>query len=234
MTTENTTGSTDISSGELRQKLLEIHVWAMLLVIALVLDRTSDEFVFIASATHNVETKVWAAVFIMVLVFGLLLATTVGILILHVRFRAPYNYWYVLLDNIFVTVPLYVAVTFIAASTGLGKTPATPVSLNENLFRIGAAMIAVSYVFLFIRDIVVLPKIRSKISIPPLVAVGAMHFLGALLFLSLAIAPGFVLYVAALGSIGLGFFFAGMTAIHFIETRFAVAKPTGAPTSEAS
>lgn len=218
-----TNGTIDTSHVELRQKLLEINIWAMLLIIALVLERTSGAIVLIAAARRNVDTKAWAAVFIMALVFGLLLATTVGILALHVRFRAPYSYWYVVLDNVFITVPLYVAVTFIAAS--IAETSTTPVRLDESLFRVGATMIALSFVFLFVRDLIVLPKIRSQLSVPPLVAVSALHLLGALLFLSLAIAPGFVLYVAVLGSIGLGFFFAGMAAIPVIETRFAVAQP---------
>jgi len=218
-----TNGTIDTSHVELRQKLLEINVWAMLLIIALVLERTSGAVVFIAAARRNVDTKVWAAVFIMALVFGLLLATTVGILALHVRFRAPYRYWYVVLDNVFVTVPLYVAVRFIAAS--IGETSTTSVRLDESLFRVGATMIALSFVFLFVRDLIVLPKIRSELSVPPLVAVGALHLLGVLLFLSLAIAPGFVVYVAVIGSIGLAFFFAGMAAIPVIEARFAVAQP---------
>src|SRR2546423_11855659 len=94
-------GTGDTSLVELRQKLLEINVWAMLLIIALVLERASGAVVFIAGAWRSVNTEVWAAVFIMALVFGLLLGTTVGILALHVRFRAPYSYWYVVLDNVF-------------------------------------------------------------------------------------------------------------------------------------
>jgi hypothetical protein len=215
--------SIDTSPNELRQKLLEINIWAMLLIIALVLERTSDAIVFIAGAPRNVDTKVWAAVFIMALAFGLLLATTVGILALHVRFRAPYQYWYVVLDNVFITVPLYVAVRFIAAS--IIKAPVAGVRLDQDMFRVGAGLIVLSFLFLFARDLIVLPKISGQLSVPPLVAVSALHLLGALLFLSLAIAPSFVVYVAVLGAIGLGFFFAGMAAIPVIETRFAVAKP---------
>ncbi len=218
-----TTESIDTSPQELRQRLLEINIWAMLLIIALVLERTSDAVIFIAGAPRNVDTKVWAAVFIMALVFGLLLATTVGILALHVRFRAPYRYWYVVLDNVFVTVPLYVAVRFIAAS--ISKAPVAAVHLDQGMFRVGAGLIVLSFVFLLARDLIVLPRISGQLSVPPLVAVGALHLLGALLFLSLAIAPGFVLYVAVLGAIGLGFFFAGMAAIPVIETRFAAGKP---------
>jgi hypothetical protein len=231
-----TTDAIDTSHEELRKKLLEINVWAMLLVIALVLERSSGALVFIAGAPRDVETQVWAAVFIMTLVFGVLLGTTVGILVLHVRFRAPYSYWYVVLDNVFLTVPLYVAVRFIAASTGLDEksTPTTRVSLDESLFRAGAAMITLSFVFLFVRDLMVLPKIRSEISVPPLVAISALHALGALLFLSAAIAPDFVVYVAVIGSMGLAFFFAGMAAIPLIETRFAVVKPHGALASGSS
>jgi len=220
MTTDATT---DASYLELRRKLLEINVWAMLLIIALVLERSSDAIVFISAAWRRVDTEVWAAVLIMALVFGLLLGTTVGILALHVRFRAPYSYWYVVLDNVFITVPLYVAVRFIAAS--IGQTSATPVRLDETLFRIGATMISFSFVFLFVRDLVVLPKIRNQLSVPPLVAVSALHVLGALLFLSVAVAPGFGLYVAVTGSIGLGLFFAGMAAIPVIEARFAPGRP---------
>lgn len=218
-----TTGDAiDTSRVELRQKFLEINMWAMLLIIALVLERASDAIVFIAAAPH-VDTKVWAAVFIMAIVFGLLLATTVGILALHVRFRAPYSYWYVAADNVLVTVPLYLAVRFIAAS--IGKTANTPVRLDEDLFRVGAAMIVVAFIFLLVRDLIVLPKIRGELSLPPLIAVSTLHFLGAILFLSLAIAPDFVLYVAVLGTIGLGFFFAGMAAIPVISTRFAATQP---------
>ncbi|HEU4348502.1 MAG TPA: hypothetical protein VFR35_12025, partial [Actinoplanes sp.] len=161
-----------------------------------------------------------------------LLATNVGLLVLHVRLRAPYGYWYVVLDNLFLTVPLYVAVRFIAASTGFDQVPASPAGLNQSLFRIGVVMISVSFIYLFARDLMVLPKIRNQISVPPLVAVSALHFLGALLFLSAAIAPGLIAYVAAIGTVGLAFFFSGMAAIPFIEARFAVAgsavaKPNG-------
>ncbi|GAA1013097.1 hypothetical protein Aple_016470 [Acrocarpospora pleiomorpha] len=217
-----TAGKIDPNRDELYRKLLEINVWAMLLIVALVLERASDAIISVTSVTQQVDTKVWAAVFVMGLVFGLLLATTVGILALHVRFQAPYRYWYIILDNIFVTVPLYIAVRFSAAS--ISKSGAS-VRLNEDLFRIGAAMIAVALAFLFTRDLIVLPKIRDKLSVPPLVAVSALHLLGALLFVLLAIVPGAVLYVAVLGSIGLGLFFAGMAAIPVISIRFA-ADPT--------
>jgi hypothetical protein len=164
----------------------------------------------------------------MALVFGFLLATTVGLLALHVRFRAPYRYWYVVVDNIFLTVPLYVAVRFIAASTGLDDAlPTSPTGLNESLFRAGVVMIATAFIYLFARDLVVLPKIQDKISVPPLVAVSALHFLGAVLFLTAAVAPGLILYVAVIGAIGLAVFFAGMAAIPIIEARFAVARPNG-------
>jgi hypothetical protein len=211
---------------ELKDKLLDINVWAMLLIIALVLERASNSVVVIAGAWRSVDAQEWAALFMMALVFGLLLATTVGILALHVRFGAPYSYWYVALDNVFITVPLYVAVRFIAAS--IGETPTPTVRLDENLLRLGATMIALSFVALVIRDVIVLPKI--KIEVPPLIAVGALHALGALLFFSLAVVPGFVVYVAVTGTIGLAFFFAGMVSIPLIETRFAVkkAQPTAA------
>lgn len=227
-----TAESIDTSPHELRQKLLEINVWAMLLIIALVLERTSDAVVFITGVSGNVDIKVWAAVFIMALVFGLLLATTVGILALHVRFRAPYRYWYVVLDNVFVTVPLYVAVRFIAAS--ISKTHSSAVYLDEGMFRIGAGLIVLSFAFLFTRDLIVLPKISGQLSVPPLVAVSALHLLGGLLFLSLTVAPSLVLYAAVLGTIGLGFFFAGMAAIPFIEAHFAVDKPKEALASPPS
>lgn len=228
----NATDSLDTGRQELRVKLLEINTWAMLLVIALVLERSSGALVFIYGASSNVDMKVWAAVFIMALVFGLLLGTTVGLLVLHVRFRAPYGYWYVVLDNVFLTVPLYVAVRFIAASTGFDQMPTSPAGLNQSLFRVGVVMIGASFIYLFARDLMVLPRIRSQISVPPLVAVSALHFLGALLFLSAAITPGLIVYVAAIGTIGLAFFFAGMAAIPLIEARFAVAgravaKPNG-------
>lgn len=219
------TGSIDTSHEELRKKLLEINVWAMTLILALVLDSSSTAVIFIAGTPRHVETQAWAGVFIMALVFGLLLGTTVGILVLHVRFRAPYSYWYVVLDNIFVTVPLYVAVRFIGASVGFGEISTAPVRLDESLFRVGAALIALALVFLFVRDLIVLPNIRNQISVPPLVAVSALHFLGALLFLSLAIIPESVVYVAVLGSVGLCFFFAGMAAIPFIQAHFPADQP---------
>jgi hypothetical protein len=222
----NGNGTIDSSRAELRQKLLEINVWAMLLIIALVLERASNSVVVIAAAWRNVDAREWAALFMMALVFGLLLATTVGILALHVRFGAPYSYWYVVLDNVFVTVPLYIAVRFISAS--IGETTTTVVHLDENLLRVGATMIALSFVFLFVRDLIVLPKIRTRIAVPPLVAVSALHLLGAVLFISLAVVPGFVIYVAVTGTIGLGFFFAGMVAIPLIEARFTMNKPTTA------
>ena len=139
-----TTGTIDTSHEELRKKLLEINVWAMTLILALVLERSSSAIVFIAGTPRHVETTVWGAVFLMALVFGLLLANTVGILVLHVRFRAPYSYWYVVLDNVFVTVPLYVAVRFIAASIGFGGTSNSSVRLDDSLFQVGVALIATS------------------------------------------------------------------------------------------
>jgi hypothetical protein len=226
----DTPGTVKATDAELRKKLLEINVWAMTLVLALVLDSDSAALVSIVSSRHPVETQVWAAVFIMALAFGLLLATTVGILALHVRFEAPYEYWYSVLDNVFITVPLYVAVKFIGASIEFGAGTGATVRLDDGTFRIGAALIALALAFLVVRDFIVLPKIRDHLSVPPLVAVTALHSLGALLFLSLAIAPGFVLYVAAAGSIGLGFFFAGMAAIPIIEKRFKTSQPSIATT----
>src|SRR5690242_267290 len=102
-------GPHDGDHEKLRAKLLEINTWAMLLVIALTLERSSGALVFISGSAGPIDSKVWAAVFTIRLVFGLLLAMTVGLLVLHVRFRAPYGYWYVVLDNILLTVPLYVA-----------------------------------------------------------------------------------------------------------------------------
>jgi hypothetical protein len=229
MTTPVTTpGIIDTNDVEMRKKLLELNVWAMTLILALVLESFSSAIVALDGTTRNVDIKVWAAVFIMTLVFVLLLATMVGILVLHVRFQAPYRYWYVIVDNIFITVPLYIAVRFIGASIGFGVISTTTVHLNEGLFRIGAALIALSLVFLFVRDLMVLPSIRSRVSMPPLVAVSALHFLAVLLFLSLAIVPNSVLYVSVLGSIGLGFFFAGMAAIPVIQTRLPPPPPKGA------
>jgi len=224
----NAPGTVEATNAELRKKLLEINVWAMTLVLALVLDSAASALVSIVSSRHPVETKVWAAVFIMALAFGLLLATTVGILALHVRFEAPYKYWYSVLDNVFITVPLYVAAKFIGASIGSGKGAVGTVRLDDGTFRIGAALIAVALAFLVVRDLIVLPKIRGQISVPPLVAVSALHSLGVLLFLSLAIVPSFVLYVAVLGSIGLASFFTGMAAIPIIERRFAISRPPAA------
>jgi hypothetical protein len=233
----NAPGTVEATNAELRKKLLEINVWAMTLVLALVLDSAASALASIVSSRHPVETKVWAAVFIMALAFGLLLATTVGILALHVRFEAPYKYWYSVLDNIFITVPLYVAVKFIGASIEFGGGTGATVHLDDRTFSIGAAMIALALAFLVVRDFIVLPEIRDRLSVPPLVAVTALHSLGALLFLSLAIAPRFVLYVAAAGSIGLGFFFAGMVAIPVIERQFKKPQPpiatTGTGTGQA-
>jgi hypothetical protein len=225
------TGTVDTSQ-ELRKKLLEINVWAMTLILALVLERSSGAIVFITGTPRHVDATVWWDVFFMALVFGILLATMVGILELHLRFGASYSYWYVVLDNVFITVPLYVAVRFIAASIEFGATSttgqtSTTLRPDQSLFRVGVALIALSYVFLFVRDLMVLPRMRigARPSVVPLVVVGSMHVLGALLFLSAAIAPNLVGYVAAIGSIGLGFFFAGMAKIPLIERRFALAKP---------
>lgn len=225
MTTESKTRRKELPK-KLQKKLLDINTWAMLLIIALTLDRASDVAIFIVGTPLNVDAKVWAAFSIMALTFGLLLATTVGILALHVHFEAPYRYWYVVLDNVFITVPMYVAVRFIAAS--ISKAPVADVRLDESIFRVGAGLIAFSFIFLFARDLLVLPNINNKLSVPPLVAVSALHLLGTLLFISLAILPDAVLYVAVLGTIGLGFFFAGMAAIPFIETHFAAARPNEA------
>ena len=197
----------------------------MLLVIALVLERSSGAIVAIFKTTRPVDAKVWAAVFTMALVFGLLLATTVGHLIVHVKFDAAYTYWYVVLDNVFLTVPLYVAVRFMAASTGFDETPPSPIGLNPGLFRAGMVLIAASFVYMLLRDLKVLPKIHKSISMPLLVGSTSLHFLGALLFLAAAIAPSLIVYVAVIGTIGLGFFFAGMAAIPFIEKHNQGATP---------
>jgi hypothetical protein len=204
----------------LRAKLLEINTWAMLLIIALVLEQASGALVIITGASHAVDSDVWTALFMMGLVFGMLLGTTVGILALHVRFKAEYKYPYVILDNVFVTVPLYVAVRFIAAS--ISHTSNNPITLDEAPFRIGATMIGLSFVFLLIRDIIVLPGIRTTLSLTPLIVVGAIHLFGAILFISIAALPGFIVYGAVVATIGLAFFFAGMLGIPYMEKRFAV------------
>lgn len=229
-----TPGNSTKNHEQLRIKLLEINTWAMLLVIALVLERSSGAIVAIFKTTRPVDAKVWAAVFTMALVFGLLLATTIGLLILHVKFEAEYTYWYVVLDNVFLTVPLYVAVRFMAASTGFDETPSSPIGLNQGLFRAGMVMIAASFVYMFLRDLKVLPKIPKEKQVPTSLLVGntSLHFLGAVLFLAAAIAPALIVYVAVIGTIGLGFFFAGMAAIPLFEsrngtTRRAVAAPAG-------
>jgi hypothetical protein len=213
---------------ELRRKLLEINVWAMTLVLALILERASDSLVFIAGTQRHVDIKVWAAMVVITLAFAALLGTTVGILVLHVRFRAPYNYWYVVLDNIFLTVPLYLAVRFLAASTLGGGTSAGPVLLQENEFRIGNALIAISYVFLFVRDLYTLPEIRDKVTSFPLAIFSMLHVLGAILFALVAIVPNLVIYVVVLCVVGFAFFFTGMAATPFLERRFA-AHPAPAP-----
>ena len=218
-------GTVDTSDEELRKKLLEINVWAMTLILALVLERSSGAIVFITGTPRHVHATVWWNVFFMALVFGILLATTVGILVLHLRFRAPYRYWYVVVDNVFVTIPLYVAVRFMAASIEFGETSTTgqvsaTLRADQSLFRVGVGLIALSYVFLFARDLMVLPGIGARLSVVALAVVGSMHVLGALLFLSAAIAPDYVGYVATIGSIGLGFFFAGMAAIPLIQRSF--------------
>ena len=217
---------TEESGVALRAKLLDINTWAMLLIIALVLEQASGALVVITGASHAADLQVWAALFMMGLVFGMLLGTTVGILALHVRFKAEYKYPYVILDNVFVTVPLYVAVRFIAAS--IGHTSSNPITLDESPFRIGATMIGLSFVFLFIRDIIVLPGIRTKISVTPLAVVGVIHLVGAILFISLAAVPGFIVYGAVAGTIGLTFFFAGMLGIPYFEKRFAIPNGEGA------
>lgn len=121
---------------------------------------------------------------------------------------------------------MYVAVRFIAAS--ISKVTVTAVRFDEGMFRVGAGLIVFSFIFLFVRDLLVLPKINDQLSVPPLVAVSALHLLGILLFISLTIVPDAVLYAAVLGTIGLTFFFAGMAAIPFIEKHFAPAKPNEA------
>ncbi len=199
-----------------KQKLLDINVWAMTLILALVLEQASGSIVTTVSA-RNVDTQAWAALGVMALVFGMLLGTTVGILALHVLFAAPYRYWYVVVDMVFITVPLFIAMKFIAAS--LIGTPTTQLRLDDNPFRIGATMIALSFVSLSIRDGIVLPQIPIPYRLKrlPLIAVTLLHLLGALLFFSLAVLPGFVVYVAVTATLGLAFFFAGMFAIPAIE-----------------
>jgi len=216
-----TTDPIDATTQELRKKLLEINIWAMTLILALVLESSSSAVVFIVSTHRHVQPTVWGAVVLMALIFGILLATMVGILVLHVRYKALYKYRYVILDNVFVTVPLYVAVRFIAASIGFGETSTMPLGLNEGMFRVGVALIAASYFFLLVRDVMVLPEIGNKLSREPRIAIGAMHALGAMLFAAVAIAPSLVVYVAVMGTIGLCLFFAGMVAIPLIDKRFA-------------
>jgi hypothetical protein len=223
MTTESTI---DRNTKELRKKLLEISTWAMLLSLALVLEAASTDFVLITGTHRHVQSEVAGAVLLMAVVFGILLATTVGILILHVRYDAPYRYWYVVLDIVFVTVPLYVAVKFVAVSIVSGQASGAQLGFNEGLFRTGSALIAVSYFFVVVRDFIVLPEIRDQLTFNPLRPVASIHALGALLFLSVAIVPRFVVPFAIIGSIGIGLFFAGMAAIPFIDKRFAVVKPT--------
>jgi hypothetical protein len=219
---------------ELRKKLLEINVWAMTLVLALILERASDSVVFIAGTQRPIDIKVWAALVVITLAFAALLGTTVGVLVLHVRFRAPYNYWYVVLDNIFLTVPLYLAVRFLAASTLGGGSSAVsgPLTLDESEFRIGNALIALSYVFLFARDLYTLPKIRDKVTSFPLAVFSMLHVLGAILFALVAIVPDLVVYVVVLCVVGFAFFFTGMAATPFLERRYAAhAIPTPSPVS---
>jgi hypothetical protein len=223
------TGSID-PRHEVRKRLLEISVWAMTLILALVLERSSGAIVFIVDTPRHVDAMVWGAVFLMALVFGILLATTVGILVLHILYQAPYRYWYVVVDNVLVTVPLYVAVRFVAASIGFEETATrtpTALHLEESPFRIGVALIALSYVFLVVRDLMALPGIRERLPAYLLFAVGALHFLAFLLFLALAIAPDYLGYVLLIGAVGLLFFFAGMLAAPFIEKYPAAAANLG-------
>jgi hypothetical protein len=58
---------------------------------------------------------------------------------------------------------------------------------------------------------------------------GREPLLGALRFLSAAIAPSLIVYVAGIGAIGLAFFFTGMAAIPFIESRYAARTPAAGP-----
>jgi hypothetical protein len=227
MTTED---SIDINKKEFRVKLLEINIWAMTLILALVLEASSGTVVLITGTHRHVESTVWAAVLLMALVFGILLGTMVGILILHVQYKAPYRSLYVVLDNVFVAVPLYLAVRFISVSIGFGEASSAPLGFNDRLFRTGVALIAASYFFLLVRDFMVLPRNENvKLSGPPLLAVGAMHALGALLFISVAIVPSLVVSVAVTGSIGLGLFFAGVAARRFIEKLLGIDTPGQAP-----
>ena len=233
MTTPDPAQASYADHEELRKKLLEINVWAMTLVLALILERASDSLVFITGTQRHIDDKVWAAMIVITLAFAALLGTTVGILVLHVRFRAPYNYWYVVLDNVFLTVPLYLAVRYLAASTlGGGSSVSGPLTLDENQFRIGNALIAVSYVFLFARDLYTLPKIRDKVTSFPLAVFSMLHVLGAILFALVAIVPDLVVYVVALCVVGFAFFFTGMAATPFLERRYSArALPTPSPVS---
>ena len=202
----NTNAAKEASrSADLRQKFLDLSVWAMTLIMGLILEQASGPVVAIFGAPHAVDIQVWAALAMMSLVFGLMLATLVGILALHVRFRVEYSYWFVVLDNVLVTAPLFVAVRFMA--TSVGSTSVTAVHLDENLFRIGAALIAVSYVGLSVRDAVTLRKVHV-FRRGALFGVGAMHILGALLFFMLAAIPGLIVAVAFTGWISLILFFA--------------------------
>jgi len=197
----------------------------MTLIMALILEQASGPVVAIFGTARPVDVEVWAALWMMGLVFGVMLATLLGILTLHVRYDAEYRYWYVVLDNVFVTVPLFVAVRFIASS--INATPGSAVHLDETLFRIGATLIAVSYVALSVRDAVALPKIPVNLSPIALWLVGAMHVVGALLFFLLAAVPGVIVLVALIGSVGLVFFFVAILVFLTFEPWFKVVGSAG-------
>jgi hypothetical protein len=50
-----------------------------------------------------------------------------------------------------------------------------------------------------------------------------------MLFISLAVVPGFIVFGAVAGTIGLAFFFAGMLGVPYFEKRFAVPSVEDAP-----
>ena len=216
--------SVDVSRSQVSGELMRINVWALALVMALVLEQTAGALAEVANA-EVVGARVVGAVSVMVLVFGILLATTVGITVLHVRYGVRYRYWQVVLDNVFVAVPLYLAVRFVAVSAQPDDNGAEFVGVNDTTFQMGLVLIALAFAALVVRDFFVLPELEDEYGPVPLVLVATAHAIGAVLALFAAIWPQTVSVIVPIGAISLAIFFGGMASLKFFESRLRRVAP---------
>lgn len=207
-----------VNEAEFRRTLLGINIWSLTLVMALVLERLARALAEVTKAT-DVDGDVWGALGVMGIVFGVVLATAVGISALHVKFSVPYGYVQVLWDNVLIAAPLYIAVRFIDVTGTADGDGSVSVAFDSTTFRWGAGLIAVAFAMLLVRDVLTLPQIANKYGYLPLFVVGAIHFGGFVLAFVTAVWPDLVTIVVVAGGIGLMLFFAGMAFLNAILER---------------